>query len=96
MLTCLLKLYFCLYVLKQYKHCNSDIYCIIVYLFTVYKDGYFYVSYQHNALGESHLNASRQIKKTFNDKGILIKEENLPNYLWTTNIKSLDIKYNYN
>ena len=56
---------------------------------------FFYVSKQHQAKGEAHLNASRQLQQVFTNQGELIKEENLSNFLRTSNIENLEINYNY-
>ena len=93
-----------LQILEVYKtQNNQENYCFLTKPkifkarngYTYYKDGYFYVSIQHPTKEEGHLNASRQLLQVFTNQGELIKEENLPNHLWTTNIESLDIKYNY-
>ena len=63
--------------------------------YTYYKDGYFYVSKQKRSKGEGHLNASRQLLQVFTNEGELIKEENLSNFLRTSNIENLKINYNY-
>ena len=93
-----------LQVLEVYKtQSNQENYCFLtkpkIYEarngYAYYKDGYFYVSKQKKSKGEAHLNASRQIRQVFTNKGQLIKEENLPNFLHTDKIQVLEVKYNY-
>ena len=63
--------------------------------YAYYKGGNFFVSKQIRAKDESHINASRQLQQVFTNKGKLIKEENLINFLHTDKIKHLEVKYNY-
>jgi len=92
-----------LQVLEVFKtQSNKENYCFLTKPkifearngYTFYKDGYFHISKQKNAKGESPLNASRQLKQIFTSQGELIKEENLPNFLRTSAVQHLDIKYN--